>query len=269
MRQRTITALIISAIVFTFVWLGGIPFTAFISLVLMVAGFEWCRLFKKAGYSPQTWFVVAAIAGYIVVSLIKVESALPLYLLGFVFLSLLIAIESFENDSGKAIFNLLIQTSGVFYLSEFGLSFIRLRNLPNGGWWFFFFITLTAIGDSAAYFIGKPWGKHKLGKSVSPNKSWEGLIAGVITAGLTGLGFSIFAEEWFLLKPILGFLFGAGVYLVSVIGDLGVSMIKRWAGEKNSGELLPGHGGVLDRIDTHLWSSTLGYQILIWFILNS
>ena len=134
MRQRVITAFILLAIVFVFLWLGGVPFAVFISAVLAVAGYEWCRLFKKAGYGPKTWFVTAAILGYTFVSLTDKESIFPFYLLGFIFVSLLIAINSFEEAREKAIFNLLIQTSGVLYLSEFGLSFIRLRNLPKGGW---------------------------------------------------------------------------------------------------------------------------------------
>lgn len=269
MRQRTITALVLLAIVFTFMGFGGIPFAVFISLVMAIAGYEWCRLFNKAGYAPHQWFVVVAILGYILVSLLGIESIFPFYILGFVFVSLLLAINSFESDREKAIFNLLIQMSGVFYLGEFGLSFIRLRNLPQGGWWLFFFIAITALGDTAALFVGKPFGKHKLGKSVSPNKSWEGLIAGVVIASFTGLIFSFFAKEWFQIPPLWAILFGGGVYLVSVIGDFGISMIKRWSGEKNSSELLPGHGGILDRIDTHLWSATLGYHILIWFVLSA
>ena len=268
MRQRIITAFVLMAIVFTLMWVGGVVFSIFISLVMAIAGYEWCRLFKKAGYSPKTWFVVVGILGYLIVSLINKDSIYPFYLLGFVFLSLLIAINSFDENREKAIFDLLIQTSGVFYLAEFGLSFIRIRSLSYGGWWLFFFVAITAIGDTAALFIGKPFGKHKLGNSVSPNKSWEGLLAGVIAAGLTGLVFSLATEDWFLLSPFWAILFGSGVYLVSVIGDLAISMIKRWAGEKNSSELLPGHGGILDRIDTHLWSSTLGYHILIWLALS-
>jgi phosphatidate cytidylyltransferase len=268
MRQRIITALILLAIVFFFLWLGGIYFSIFISLVLMGAGIEWCRLFKSAGYSANTWFVVFAILGYILVSLIDKEGSFPFYVLGFIFIALLFAIHLFEANSEKAVFTLLIQICGVFYLSEFGLSFIRLRNLSNGGWWLFFFIAITALGDTAALFVGKPWGKHKLGKRVSPNKSWEGLIAGVLTAGLTGLTFSLLAKQWFVFKPLWSVLLGSGVYLISVIGDMAISMIKRWAGEKNSSELLPGHGGILDRIDSHLWSSTLGYHLLVLFLLR-
>lgn len=269
MRQRTITALILLAIVFTFVWLGGIYFSLFIGTVLMIAGYEWCQLFKKAGYGSKTWLVIAGIVGYITVSLVNKQIVFPFFVLGFVFLSLLIAIKSFETDRDKAIFNLLIQTTGVYYLSEFGLSFIRLRNLPSGGWWLFFFIAITALGDTAALLIGSTWGKHKLDRSVSPNKSWEGLFAGMITAGLTGLVFSIFGTTWFVLSPIWAIVFGSGIYLVSVVGDLAISMIKRWAGEKNSSELLPGHGGILDRMDSHLWSATLGYYLLIWVLLSA
>jgi phosphatidate cytidylyltransferase len=267
MKQRTLTALVIMAIVFTFLGIGGLPFTLFIGVVLAVSGYEWCRLFIKGGYHPKTWLVVAGIIGYVFISLQDSEKVYPLFLLGYVFLTILLTIHGYEKEQEKSVVNLLIQLSGVFYLSEFGLSFIRLRNLQNGAWWFFFFIAITALGDTAALFIGKPWGKHKLGNSVSPNKSWEGVIAGVVTAGMTGLIFALYAKDWFLLNPLQGALFGSGVYLVSIIGDLTISMIKRWVGEKNSSELLPGHGGILDRIDSHLWSSTLGYHILVWFVL--
>ena len=266
MKERVATAVVLLIVLFFFTWLGGTPFTIFIGVVLAIAGYEWCRLFKKGGYSPNTWLVVIGIIGYISTSLIGKEKIFPFFLIIYLFVTLAFAIKLFDKDPETAVLNLLIQFSGMFYVSEFGLSFIRLRNLQDGGLWLIFFVALTALGDTAALFIGKPWGAHKFKNQVSPNKSWEGVAAGVITAGITCLLVSLFASDWFMIKPIWAVIFGVVLYSVSIIGDLAISMIKRWAGEKNSSELLPGHGGILDRIDTHLWSATLGYYILIWLV---
>jgi phosphatidate cytidylyltransferase len=136
----------------------------------------------------------------------------------------------------------------------------------NGELWFLFFVTLTAVGDTSAYLIGQQWGKHKMGQRVSPNKSWEGYAAGIVSAILMGLGFSVLAGGWFKFTPVWGMVFAGLLYAVIPIGDFGISMFKRWAGVKNTSNLLPGHGGILDRIDTHLWTMALGYHILKWLV---
>jgi len=126
---------------------------------------------------------------------------------------------------------------------------LTLRSLPHGEWLVLYLMFLVWGADSGAYFAGHRFGRHKLAPTISPGKTWEGVAGGLVTvfilALLTGyLGWQFRAEElliWLVLSLVTG--------LISVLGDLFESRLKRAAGVKDSGVLIPGHGGVLDRID--------------------
>lgn len=106
-------------------------------------------------------------------------------------------------------------------------------------------------GDSAAYFVGRAWGKHKLAPTISPNKTWEGAIANLIACSLVGAGFGPLLG----INPLVGLGSGVACGILGQLGDLFESAQKRRVNLKDSGTLLPGHGGVLDRIDSLLFSA--------------
>ncbi len=126
----------------------------------------------------------------------------------------------------------------------------------QGPWWLFFLILLTAVADSGAYFAGRRWGRHKLAPNVSPGKTVEGvggaLVASVILAFVGALLFELPLLDllWFLPLCLV-------TVAISVVGDLLESLFKRRAGLKDSGHILPGHGGILDRIDSHTAAAPL------------
>lgn len=126
----------------------------------------------------------------------------------------------------------------------------------------FGFMLLVWIADSAAYFAGKQFGKHKLAPSISPGKTWEGVLGALIAVSVYGI-LVAYSEELKLVNVIAATTLLLGL---SVIGDLFESMIKRQAGVKDSGHLLPGHGGVLDRIDA--LTSTLPMAFLLILFIN-
>ena len=105
------------------------------------------------------------------------------------------------------------------------------------------------VADTAAYFFGRAFGKRKLAPKVSPGKSWEGVFGGLLASLLVTLGVGLY-RDWLPSELLLAMLGAAVVVLISVVGDLTESMFKRQAGVKDSSNLLPGHGGVLDRIDS-------------------
>ncbi len=124
----------------------------------------------------------------------------------------------------------------------------------------FFLIAVIAVGDSGAYFVGSAIGKHKIYPVASPNKSLEGLIAAVITAGLTGwLCIIIFPVKVELPYAIAT---AAVIGLFSQLSDPIESLFKRAAGQKDSGSLLPGHGGILDRVDSYIFCAPLLFYII-------
>ena len=125
------------------------------------------------------------------------------------------------------------------------------------------------LADSGAYFIGKRLGRRKFSPRLSPTKTWEGYLAGVLTGTL---GAALLALVWrigagpdtavtFWRAGLLGFILS----VVTPLGDLGESMIKRQVGAKDSSQLLPGHGGAFDRIDSLLWCGVIGYYAIVWF----
>jgi phosphatidate cytidylyltransferase len=150
----------------------------------------------------------------------------------------------------------------VVLMGWLGSHFFRLRGLPeNAVEWTTLTMLSTWIADSGAYVFGKTLGKHKLAPRLSPNKTIEGYIGGIISGTLFTVLIGYFMNLPLLLVVITGLL----ISIVSPLGDLGVSLLKRAVGVKDSGNLLPGHGGAFDRIDSLMWSVTLVYY-LVYFL---
>ena len=150
---------------------------------------------------------------------------------------------------------LLQSVFGVLFIG-WGLShLILLRNLDTGQWYIFFLCGIVWVGDTVAMYVGKSLGRHKMAPSTSPGKTWEGAIGGIVG----GLSAAVFGARFFIPQVTLWQGLGLGL-LVSVaaqVSDLGESMIKRYAGVKDSGDFIPGHGGLLDRIDSVLLAAPM------------
>jgi len=165
----------------------------------------------------------------------------------------------------RSVLDAAVTLFGIFYLGLFS-HLLLLRGLGEGtGWdaglrWVSLALLCTWVGDSCAYFFGIRFGKRKLAPSISPNKSWEGAIAGGVSTVLAGS----------LWAPVVGAaawqtaLVAAGAFCLSVLGDLTESALKRYAGVKDSGKLLPGHGGMLDRFDSSLFVWPFVYYVAIF-----
>ena len=136
---------------------------------------------------------------------------------------------------------------------------------PGGNLWIFFLLTVVFATDTGAFYAGRTWGKHRLYEAVSPKKTWEGAAGGFLAGTAAG---ALFAAYTGLqpLNPEL-FLLAAAVGTAGQVGDLVESMIKRNHGVKDSGNLLPGHGGVLDRVDSVLGAVPVLYLYMILFAL--
>jgi phosphatidate cytidylyltransferase len=176
---------------------------------------------------------------------------------------------AYERGRDGSATDFAITLGGLLYLGWLGAYLLDLRFLNDGIWYFFLVLIPVWIADSAAYFIGKRFGKHPLAARLSPKKTWEGYWAGVIFGTLTGLGLSYLfrAMNGPEVSWLQGSLLGLVLSLLTTLGDLGESMIKRQAGVKDSSSLIPGHGGFLDRIDSWLWAGAIGYYSVVWFIL--
>jgi phosphatidate cytidylyltransferase len=157
-------------------------------------------------------------------------------------------------------------TAGVFavaYLPLFGSAVAAMLAPADGGRRVLVFIIVTICSDIGGYFVGIGFGKHKLAPAISPKKTWEGLggsLAACLTAGAVTVPLMLHGQVW------QGLILGAAVTCAAIIGDLVESMIKRDLGIKDMGSLLPGHGGVLDRIDSLLVTAPVAWLLLAAFI---
>ena len=152
--------------------------------------------------------------------------------------------------------------AGVLLVGWLGSHFFRLRGLDLAqiAAWTALAMLGTWIADSGAYVFGKSLGKHKLSPRLSPNKTVEGYIGGILSGTILTVVIAFFFNLSLPIALILGLL----VSVVSPAGDLGISLLKRSVGVKDSGNLLPGHGGALDRIDSLVWSVAFAYYLLLF-----
>ncbi len=132
--------------------------------------------------------------------------------------------------------------------------------VPAGRHWLMFGLMVNWIGDTGAYYVGRKFGRHKLAPSVSPGKSWEGAAASAVTGVLFGLIYLPLTIQGTSL-PVAGAL-ALAANIAGQVGDLAESAVKRGAGVKDSGNLLPGHGGILDRVDSSMFALPVLYSLL-------
>jgi phosphatidate cytidylyltransferase len=152
---------------------------------------------------------------------------------------------------------------GLLILIPVWLSLSILISLDHGKLLIAGVIIVVALSDIGAYFVGKRFGKHKLSKNVSPNKTWEGFL-GAITVNVIFVTFIGFFLKTNLMNTMILFSLVMITVLSSVIGDLLISMFKRHRGIKDSGNILPGHGGILDRIDGHTMAFPIFTLVFIY-----
>jgi phosphatidate cytidylyltransferase len=157
---------------------------------------------------------------------------------------------------------LVYSVFGVLFIGWTLSHLILLRLLPEGPWYMLFLCAVVWVGDSAAMYIGKSLGRHKMAPTISPGKTWEGSVGCVVG----GVGTAIVSAGFWLphLGPWRCVVLGLCISLAAQISDLGESMLKRYAGVKDSGGLIPGHGGILDRVDSMLFAApTLVYALYV------
>jgi phosphatidate cytidylyltransferase len=171
----------------------------------------------------------------------------------------------FARHPKTAATDFCITLAGIFYLGWLGAFFFSLRDLPHGQWWFLVALPAVWLADAGAFLFGRKFGRHRMAPLVSPNKTWEGYIGGIITGTLLTV---LLAALWQLAAPAIRIevaaVLGLVIAMVTPLGDLGESMIKRQFGVKDSSNILPGHGGMMDRIDSWIWAAAIGYYLIMW-----
>ncbi|WP_127959681.1 phosphatidate cytidylyltransferase [Serratia microhaemolytica] len=265
LKSRIITALLlIPVVIAALFFLSPLGFTLVTLTVCLLAAWEWGPLAGFTARAERIW--VAIIFGALLVltlfgvplhhpSTHYLQIAFSLWISLFWWSAALVLVLLYPTSATlwryshvlRLIFGLL--TIMPFFWGMLTLRQINYDQNPfTGAWWLLYVMLLVWAADSGAYTFGKLFGKHKLAPKVSPAKTWEGLVGGIITSAAISAVFGYFAP--LQIAPLTLLICSVVAVLASALGDLTESMFKREAGIKDSGNLIPGHGGILDRIDS-------------------
>lgn len=253
-RDRVISAVFIAVVLISAVlWLPAPWSVAALSVVLLLAAWEWATLIARQRLLPRLLFMGAAVllcalwwqlatSARGLRAVLWAAAAAWCIATAWVF-----ALPQHGRPAVMAVW-------GLFSLSFAWLALARMRlDWQDGGYVVLYTLLIVWLADSGAYFAGRAWGRRKLAPKVSPGKTWEGLLGGCAACVVLAL---VTASVLDLpLLPLLVATLVAGLF--SVVGDLTESLAKRHAGVKDSGTLIPGHGGVLDRFDSLLAAAPL------------
>lgn len=250
LKQRVITALLLGLpIVGVLLFAPPMWVTAILALIMLVGAWEWSGFIQPLSQSAHSLFravYVLIIAGLMAIWFLHPD-VIQSYTLLFVAVLWWIAASSwvvfFPEMSTRHIAGVI----GILVLLPMWIALITLvQHLTHGGRLILSLLLIVAATDIGAYFTGRAFGKHKLAPRVSPGKTWEGVGGGLLSAMVIALLLS-----YWLSMPTISFVILCLVTACfSIVGDLTESLFKRHSGLKDSGHILPGHGGVLDRIDS-------------------
>lgn len=264
LKQRLVTAflLIIVSLWLLFFAESKLWQTAIV-VVAAIAAWEWAQFFgAKKALSRLAY--AGLVSGAIVLGLIYPSPELLKLLVVLQLAVVVLAVFSYQKTQGKAVINsVLTALFGLIFIVAFSWSMIWLRDEITP-WWLLFSMFVIWVMDSGAYFAGKQFGRHKLATYVSPGKTWEGVLGGIVLVALFAAAIGFWFEGPTAQQPGLVVLVVVVslIAALSVLGDLFESLLKRQVGLKDSGKILPGHGGMLDRIDSLLLAIPLFW--LFW-----
>jgi len=265
--KRWITGLSALPFLIFLVYIGGFPFVILVGIASICSLWEYYRIVFNA--DSETLHGVVVWWGYFVGLAIIVtahiadsESVLVLLAFNLVFVGLM---SMFLYKSKPSVVNVIPkQVQGIIYIPLLLSFLVSIRRAPDGMTWIFMLLAIIFAGDISAYYVGSYLGRHKLNPAISPGKTIEGAIGGLVgnlLVGSIGKFFFLPALSWG--SAVLFFL---AVGLAGQVGDLFESEFKRSSKIKDSGGLLPGHGGFLDRIDALLFASPVAYLFKIYIL---
>ncbi len=264
LRKRLIVIDIILPITIFFAMLGGGYFFAFVTLVLLVAGWELWRLFKVGGFSPSLVVILGSILALTLSRQLWGFEHSDLVISAILLVSMAVHLIEQQHGAATSAMDFMVTLGSGIYLGWLGSYALTLRNLPDGLFWVLLVFPAVSLADTGGYIFGRIFGKHKIADKVSPNKTWEGYAGGILMGVLGTWGIAaLFHLAVPQISAIDGILIGLVISILTPLGDFGESMLKRQFNVKDSSHILPGHGGILDRIDSSLWAAILGYALIL------
>ncbi|MDY2948183.1 phosphatidate cytidylyltransferase [Mannheimia varigena] len=288
LKERILSAIImIIAVLAAIFWLSPLPLTIALSAIIVAAMWEWAQFAGFKRPVPRAivamvticllLFAIVANTDYIRATRFITDETTPILFIGCIWWLIALALVVTYPNSAKlweksvvAKFLFGFATLIPFLIGVLALRFHNYHIDPYQGTYLFLYVCLLVWGaDSGAYFFGRAFGKRKLAPKVSPGKSWEGVFGGLLTSGVIAFAFlqltptNVFGRE---LDTTPFIVVSIATVAISVLGDLVESMFKRQAGIKDSSNLIPGHGGILDRIDS-LTAAIPFFATFFFFVL--
>ncbi len=261
LRHRILSALVGIPLLIAAVWHGNLSLLVITGLLMVLAAVEIVTLFQRLNLYPLHGLAVGGSLFLLLNAYLYRDAALggAVALILFIILGVMVFLyPAFSPVEGA------VTLLAILYVGLFSYIYL-LRLLPDGWIWLTFTLVGTWSSDTVAYFIGKKWGRRQLAPALSPGKTVEGAIGGLAGSLLAAAAFIIiypFLPDGPLL--LLGLLLG----LAALLGDLVESVFKRQAGVKDAGDIIPGHGGILDRFDSMLFTAPLVYYYVGMFIIS-
>jgi phosphatidate cytidylyltransferase len=265
LAQRVASAAVGIPVIFLLIFIGGWTYAIALAIVLAIAGAEFQHL-----QFPWWWsiyVVIGAIAtGGMAIAGHLGDGELVLWLV----IALLVPIPISEVAQSlryepHAVRPWVWIAAGTAYVGILGSYIVLLRDLDDGRDWVLLALLTTFATDTAAYFTGRALGRHKMAPRISPKKTWDGFAGGY--AGGFAAAVALNYVLGLRIDPVQITALGLLIPGAAVVGDLAESALKRWTGVKDASELIPGHGGVLDRLDSVLFTFAVTYLFLQWIVL--
>jgi len=264
LKKRIISAIIGILLLIFLVFAGSLPFFITVSIITVLAVREYGRMLQIKSKALLTLLSLSSVLIVFNVYLISNNyNYLPYGIIFFIIIFSLYIYHLYNYEENQFIKNLSYQLFSVIYIGG-GLSFaVFLRDLNRDPFintsalWLV--LIATWLTDSGAYFVGKKFGKKSMAPIISPNKTIAGAVGGILTTALFIIAAAYFLEILTIYYIIFAFLFPA----VAIMGDLFESCIKRNFGVKDTGTIIPGHGGILDRFDSFIFTAPFTYYFII------
>lgn len=264
--KRTVTIIIAVPLVFSTILWKEFPFFIVIMIIALLGLRELYSIARKQGYKPL--YILGAIltSYFILISVYDIYS-LNYYIENIVitfFIILSFIIQLFKKNYSKVLTEISITIFGSIYLGYLFSFILKIKDLPNGNYFLISLLIITWANDTGAYLVGTKLGKNKIFPRISPKKTIEGSIGGIIFGIASTFAFKGWLNLTFNELLSLGLL----ISIIAQLGDLFESVLKRGSGIKDSGTLIPGHGGILDCLDSLMFTAPVFYYYIILLILH-
>ena len=253
--KRILSACVFVPLLFVLMWLGGWFWFAGVLALIVLALREYCNLLKIKEIDLPLW--IMALAGALIIIMQNfADGGLSSLALLVAVVALLLWVLAKKADFGSLTFGI----GGLVLIAWTLSALVGIWQIDESWKPVLMTFLIPWLTDTGAYFVGKAIGKHKMAPNVSPNKSWEGAVGGLLSGVLIVIVYNILILHYPMWLVLVIGLAGS---VMGQLGDLMESWLKRWVGVKDAGNTIPGHGGVLDRFDSMLLVAPMVYYILL------